>query len=83
MGSIFAVAPTVLDWLGVGVPDYMEGKPLRRWMTAMWREANPEVGGKDYRSGFRKPTRPRTPTDGASATFLESMKEIGYVDSEN
>jgi hypothetical protein len=83
MGSIFAVAPTILDWLGSGPPGYMEGEPLRRWMTDSWKNSNPETRGRDHRRGFRKATPPITPGEDASASFLDSMREIGYVDSED
>ena len=83
MGSIFEVAPTILDWLGSGAPGYMEGEPLRRWMTDSWNESNSESRCRDHRSGFRKATPPTTPGEDASASFLDSMREIGYVDSED
>ncbi len=83
IGSVYAVAPTILDLLAVPQSTQMQGKPLRGMMTDAWNLAHPRLPAKNWSDGFRPATRPKEPVEGASDTFIDSIREIGYAIGED
>ncbi len=81
VATVLDVAPTVLDWLGLDLPQGGKGGSRRSLMTEAWRAANPARGAKDYATGFRPPTPPLAPPEDLDQVFQENvLNELGYAD---
>lgn len=80
LGSIFDIAPFLLDLLGLPAGGDMPGQSLRRWMSADWRAAHPRPPAvQSYRTGWREATPPRVPAPDADQIFVENISELGYA----
>ena len=79
LGSIFDICPTLLDWLGLPVPEGSEGRSLREWMEPSWRREHPEPKVFDYAEGFRAPLPPREPVLGSGRSMADTfLDQLGY-----
>ncbi len=83
IGGVVAIAPTVLDLLGVPKGSHMPGRSFRGMMTDAWRAGHPELPPVDWATSFRKPTPSKEPVEGASDTFIDNIREIGYAIGED
>lgn len=79
LGSIYDIAPTILDLLDLPSGSYMEGRPLRALMTEDWQAQHPMPAPKDWREGYREATRPLIPMEGANDQFFAGLSAVGYA----
>ncbi len=82
LGHVLEVAPTLLHWIGLPLPEEWKGKPMLRLMTPAWRATHPVQRQSSLLDGFRPATPPRIPGEGLDAEFMASFRAIGYVEGE-
>ncbi len=94
--SLYDIAPTLLDLLGLPVPDDMPGKVLEAAFSRDFAAAHPIVRVPSYESleGTRAASRqappgtagsgerPRAPGGTADEEIVEQLKSLGYVGGE-
>lgn len=83
IAGVLDVTPTILHLLGLEVPPDTQGGPLMHLMKENWRKQHPvRKRATSYDEGWREPTDPREPKEGASQDFNRRiMDELGYSES--
>jgi arylsulfatase A-like enzyme len=76
--SIVDLAPTVLHWFGLEVPEEMDGRPLDHLMRDEFRSSNPiRVAASGPTPSTRSPHHTFTPSE--EREIMQRLRDLGYL----